>query len=250
MILSAYGISDYSPLQVSEYLRDLRLSHTLEGGFIRHLTYTMDGLCKEQPVWPIVVDRVRAIPKLRTKTARTVLFVCDCRAALATTNIKTNLWPEHRSPSLLQDIKNSLVEAHSSTEDWSLINNEPSTLDYVESATKPSFVNLLQTALYKVTPYTLRKEVQVLMISYLAGTASHTSLFKKLKTSLKLQPLAELLSLPKAKEIREAVLMMSNLSVEEVSKKTGISTFELLYLSKSNAKTASGLKGKSKSRSI
>lgn len=243
MILAAYGIPDYSILQVSECLRNLRLSHTLEGG-LKHMVYNVDGLCVQQPIWPIVIDKVKTIPKLRSKFDRTVLFVCDSRAALATTNINAALWPEHRSPSMVEDFKLALTVAHHKTEEWSLINNEPTTLDYVNSATKPSFVNLLQTALYKVTPYGLRKEVQQLMIAYLAGSASYTALNKKLKTSLKLQPLSDLLHLPKAKELREAVLMLSKSSVEDVAKKTGFATFELLYLSRSNAKTSSENKGK------
>ena len=141
-------------------------------------------------------------------------------------------------------LKTSLMIASKEKEGWSLINKEPSTLDYVNSATKPSLVNKLQTEVYKLTPYALRKEVQQLMIAYLAGTASYTAMHKKLKSSLKLQRLGELLHLPKAKELREAVLMLNTTSVEDVAKKTGFETFELLYLSRSNAKTLSESKSK------
>jgi hypothetical protein len=236
MILAAYGIPDYSTIQMSECLRDLRLSHTIEGGFIRHMVCTVDGLCKEQPVWPIVVDRVKAIPKLRTNKSHTVLFVCDSRAALATTNLDRILWPEQRSTNFGDDLKLALIKARRQTEDWTLVNNEPTTLDYVNSATTPSFVNKCQDAIYKITPYALRKEVQQLLIAYLAGTASYTALNKKLKTSLKLQTLSDLMHTPKAKELRDAVAMLSKTSVEEVAKKTGFQTFELLYLSRSDAK--------------
>ena len=243
MILAAYGILDYSPIQVSEFLRRLRMSHTLEGG-LRHLTHTLDGLCKEQPLWPIVVDKVKAIHKLRMKTERTILLVCDSRAALSTTNVRTELWPEHRGSDMVDALKAAMLATNKNSCEWELTNNEPSTLDYVNSATKPSFVNLLQTEIYKLTPYALRKEVQQVVIAYLAGTASYTSMHKKLKSSLKLQTLAGLMHLPKAKELREAVLMLGGASVEEVAKKTGYETFELLYLSKSNAKTLATAKVK------
>jgi hypothetical protein len=241
MILAAYGILDYSPIQVSEFLRRLRMSHTLEGG-IRHLTHTLDGLCKEQPLWPIVVDKVKAVTKLRTQTARTVLLVCDSRAALSTTNLCSELWPENRGPDMVEALKRSFIAANRNECTWSLTNDEPSTLDYVNSATKPSFVNGCQSALYRITPYALRKEVQQLMISYLAGSASYTAMHKKLASSLKLQDLSALLHLPKAKELREAVMMLRNYSVEEVAKQTGFETFELLYISKSSAKTSTGAK--------
>jgi hypothetical protein len=243
-ILAAYGILDYSPIQVSEFLRRLRMSHTVEGG-IRQ-SYTVDGLCKEQPVWPVIVDKVKAIPKVSCDRGHSVLFVCDSRAALSTTNLSISLWPDHRSPDTLAAFKTSLVIASKNAEGWDLISKEPSTLDYVNSATKPSLVNKLQTEVYKLTPYSLRKEVQQLMIAYLAGTASYSAMHKKLKSSLKLQRLAELLHLPKAKELREAVLMLGNSSVEEVAKKTGFETFELLYLSRSNSKTISESTTKSK----
>jgi hypothetical protein len=243
MILTAYGIPDYSTIQVSECLRDLRLSHTIEGG-LKHTVYTIDGLCKEQPVWPIVVDSVKAISRLRTKMSHTVLFVCDSRAALATSNLSAALWPEQRSPNFSADLKLALTTARNRTEGWSLVNNEPTTLDYVNSATTPSFVNKCQDAIYKITPYALRKEVQQLLIAYLAGTASYTALNKRLKTSLKLQTLSDLMHTPKAKELRDAVALLSKSSVEEVAKKTGFQTFELLYISRSNAKTTSEAKAK------
>jgi hypothetical protein len=235
MILSAFGIPDYSPLQVSELLKYLSMSHTLEGGYVRHLTCTVDGLCKEQPVWPIVVDRIKAIPRIRTTTDRQVLFVCDSRAALSQTNLGTELWPEHRGIETLRTLKKVLVQSNKS-KGWTLTTSEPTTLEYVESASKPSYLNLIQTLLYKLTPYALRKEVQHLVISYLAGTASYTALNKKLRSSLKLQDLSVLLNDPKAKELRAAVSLLSSMSVEEVAKTTGFQTFEILYISRSNDK--------------
>lgn len=237
MILDAFGIPDYSPLYVSDLLRALNMSHTLEGGFIRHLTCTVDGLCVEQPVWPIVVDRVRAIPKIRSQIDRQVLFVCDSKAALSNTNIKQDLWPSSRGSDVLRTFKDVLARANRSS-GWTIEVDEPTTLDFVKSATKPSYLNLIQTQLYKLTPYTLRKEVQQLVIAYLAGTAPYTAMHRKLKSSLKLQSLSELLHLPKAKELREAVLMLNSNPVEEVAKKTGFQPFELNYLSKSSAKTS------------
>jgi hypothetical protein len=242
-ILQAYGIIDCSPIQISEALRALNLSHTLEGG-TRRLTY--DGLCKEQPVWPVVVDHVRNIH--RVSGERLVLFVTDCRALLATTNLSTFLWPDNRGPSLQASIKSALVSAHRVNSDWSLVSKEPTTLEFVNSATKPSFLNLIQTQIYRVTPYALRKEVQQVIIAYLAGIESYTVMHRKLKSSLKLQTLYELLHLQKAKDLREAVLMGGD--VEEVAKSTGFAPFELRYIQASSTKTANEARaaGKAKGR--
>ena len=235
MILDAFGIPDYSPLQVSEFLRALNMSHTLEGGFLRHLTCTVDALCTEQPVWPVVIDRIKAIPRIRTTVDRQVLFVCDSLSALSTTNIGTDLWPENRGHDAVRKFKKVLIRA-SKSKGWELTTKELTTLEYVESASKPSYLNWIQSAIYKITPYALRKEVQQLVISYLAGGASYTALNKKLRSSLKLQDLHELLNQPKAKELREAVLMLSRLPVEEVAKVTGFEQFEILYVAKSSEK--------------
>ena len=238
MILCAFGIPDYSSLQISEILRDLNVSHTLEGG-LRHLTRQVYGSGIEQPAWPIVVDRVRAIPKIQTNIDRQILFICDCRAALLNTNTYRDLWPENRGSDIVVKFQNVLTRAVRAT-GWTLAISEPTTMEYVESATKPSYLNLAQSLLYKITPYSLRKEVQQLMVSYLAGIASYTALHKRLKSSLKLQALHELLSLPKAKELREAVLLLNMYSAEEVAKKTGFETFEILYLYSSSQKTMKG----------
>ncbi len=64
MILGAFGVIDASPIQVSEALRKLNMSHTFVGGFGRTTHATVDGLCAEQPVWPVIIDRVRNIPKV------------------------------------------------------------------------------------------------------------------------------------------------------------------------------------------
>src|SRR5690606_38027543 len=79
--------------------------------------------------------------------------------------------------------------------------------DYVNEATKPTLLNHIQTALYKITPHELKKEVQKMVISYLAGKESKTRLFDKLKSSYKLDTLRELMSDPQVAEYKEAVAL-------------------------------------------
>src|ERR1700676_5573028 len=117
MILSAFGLPDYSMVQVSEFLRLLCMSHSLEAP---HLSTVVDGLSVEQPVWPVVVSGVRSVPRLRTQIDRQVLFVCDCQSALATANLKRDLWPEHRGVDTLDKIKRVLVASAKCTGGWTL----------------------------------------------------------------------------------------------------------------------------------
>lgn len=239
MILSAFGLVDTSPHELSMVLRDLHMSHSLVGGRPRTLFRTVNGLCSQQPVWPIVIDGVKTIHKVQSKRSRLVYFVCDSRAALASTNVSQRMWPDHRSGTLTDAVVSSLMLAAqwgSTNTPWALKRKDLTIAEYVDIATKPSFLNDIQTALYKITPYGLRKEVQEQIIDYLAGHMAYTALNRKLKSSLKLETLQYLLSMDKAKAFRDAVLALRNSTIDEVAKAHGFETFELLYISSSYAK--------------
>lgn len=233
MILSAFGLVDCSPIQVSEILRSLRMSHSFVGGFGRTMRLTIDGMSVEQPVWPVVIDRVRAISKVQSDKDRFVYFVCDGRAALALSNVSQILWPEHRELSIDDAIKNALIVSNQLTQDWTLSVNEPSIDDYVNLAAKPSFLNGVQGLIYKITPYSKRKETQKSCIAYLAGGLNITVLKRQLKASLKLADILTLMDSDKAKNLREAVAALRSKPLEIVSKEYGVETFEILYVVKS-----------------
>lgn len=236
-ILGAYGVVDLAPLQVSDILRRLNMSHTFafrQG--VRYNTLSIDGLTKEQPVWPVITDSVRTMERMQLEEGRYVYFVVDSRAALSHTNITRVMWPEEREDrTITEAIKAVLVHSHKRNLHWEYLKKEPSLMDYVNYATKPSFLNNIQTQFYKINPYALRKEVQILCISYLAGYTSYTEMKRKLKSNLKFQALFELVDSTKAKELRAAVEMTKNKSVEQVAKETGFATFELLYIKNSGA---------------
>lgn len=235
MILGMFGVIDLSPIQVSDMLKRLKMSHTIEGG-VRHISYTIDGLCKEQPVWPVVIDRVKAIPKVRIQKDRMVYFVCDSRASLASTNGSQFLWPVASPHSMMLRVQDALQMAHKvglmNPIGWELHTSEPSISDYVNAASKPSFLNHIQTAVYKINPYALRKEVQALIILFLSGKIPASKLRAKLKSSFKFDDLTRLMNDPNVPKIREAceLHLKRGLSIEAVEKQTGVATFELLYL--------------------
>lgn len=238
MILAAYGLVDASPHQLSTVLQSLKMSHSLVGGSKRTLHMTVNGLCKEQPVWPIVVDRVRSVPKVRVDMDRAVYFVCDARAALSTSNTSQVLWPEHRGlMDITAAVKQALIAANSLTHDWQFVVNEPTIEDYVNIATKPSFFNHVQSAMYRITPYNLRKEVNLMCVAYLAGSVSVTALKRKLKSSHKLEQLLGLMDSQKARDLRDAVAQARRENVEIVARDTGFEQFEILYVLRSFEKS-------------
>lgn len=234
MILSAYGLVDVSPHELSTVLQNLRMSHTLVRGVGRTLYMTVDGMCKEQPVWPVVIDRMKAINKTPANRDRMVYFVCDARAALSTSNVSQALWPEYRGlMDITTSVKQALMAANSLTHDWQFVCNEPTIEDYVNIATKPSFFNHVQSAMYKITPYNLRKEVNTMCVAYLAGSVSVTVLKRKLKSSHKLEVLLGLMDSQKARDLRDAVHQARSNTVESVAKSTGFESFEILYVLRS-----------------
>lgn len=238
--LAAFGVVDHAPLELSDVLKSLNMSHTYvwRDGF-RINSMDIDGGRKEQPVWPVIVQNVKTLDKVGSG-GRFVYFVTDSRAALSHTNINAALWPENRKDHHFNDcMRWVLIHSHKKNEEWVLQKNEPTLMDYVNSATKPSQLNNLQSLFYKINPYALRKEIQILCISYLAGYTSHKLMREKLKSSLKFADLLELMESPKTKALRDAVARVRTEPIEKVVKETGAASFELMYLIKSGTQNKS-----------
>jgi hypothetical protein len=191
----------------------------------------------EQPAWPVVIDRVSAIKRVATPRQRLIYLITDSRAALSVTNASHAMWPENReSLSFDKMLRLVLQSTTSRGEPFAFKKVEPSIADYVNAATKPSFLNHIQTAIYKIVPYALQKEVRVLSIAYLAGAVNQTVLRRKLRSNFKLEELADLMLSDKAKSLRDAVALLKNMPVDQVAKKTSFETFEINYVANSYAR--------------
>lgn len=233
MIKAGYGLVDCSPIEASEILRRFHLSHSVVGGFIRTMAVTIDGLSVAQPAWPVVIDKLKTIPKIKTKRSPLIYFVCDARTALGQSNLSQMLWPERRTKSLEDSMKDALIQSLAGDSHWSLTLNEPSLSDYVLIASKPAFLNLIQGAVYRITPYQKRKEVQRLCIQYLAGMVPLAKVKTVLKSSLKFNDLLSMMDSDKALNLREAIKATNSKPVEQVCKEFGVEQFEVMYVIKS-----------------
>jgi hypothetical protein len=233
MIKNSFGLVDCSPVEASEILKRLNLSHSVVGGFIRTMAYTYEANVAEQPAWPVVIDKLKTIPKIRTKKSPLIYFVCDARDVLAQSNMSQQLWPERRSKSLDLAIADALVDSMNLEKPWHLTINEPSLSDYVLLASKPAFLNLIQGSIYRITPYPKRKEVQRLCIQYLAGNVPLAKVKTLLKSSLKFNDLLSMMDSDKALNLREAIRATSSRPVEQVCKDFGVEQFEVMYVIKS-----------------
>lgn len=231
MVLQAYGLVDCAPIQISLTLKRLHMSHTVLGWKSQQLE--VDGLTREQPVWPVVIDGIKNVNRVQTPHDRCVYFVCDGRAALNYANLSRALWPENRPHALVESIKQSLIQATTNPIDWKLEVNEPNIVEYVKVAVKPSFINHIQAIVQKITPYAKSKETRLVCIAYLAGGVGIQALRRYLKSSLKFSDLLVLMDSDAALNMRNAVAALKTKSIETVTEEFGVESFELMYIVKS-----------------
>jgi hypothetical protein len=95
---------------------------------------------------------------------------------------------------------------------------------------KPSLLNFIQTEMYKINPYALRKQTQAMILQFFNSQVATTTMIRFLQRSLKQDTLIPLIY--QGVPLREAVARLKNETIEDVAKTSGYSTFELLYLSK------------------
>jgi hypothetical protein len=227
MIIAAFGVINVSPWELSTTLSNLNISHTITSN---HKAIDVDGLSAEQPAWPVILP-LEDVAKFKATRNPTILFVTGSRSALAETNLNNCLW-EHGDNihTLDQTLRMILRAAHMHPTDWTYRRNALAIQDYVQIASKPSFLTLIQTAIYKINPYATRKEVQNLCIAYLTGRVTKTKLRQTLKSNWKFETLLGIMESDKASELKSAIERCTVLSdAEQVAKETGFAQFEITY---------------------
>jgi hypothetical protein len=228
-IVSGWAVAGFTPLQLSEAFTNLGISHCIVSRIGNTLSLRREyvgNICADQYVWPVIVNTVAAAKKLVPDRELEELFVCDSYPALANTNLRTfnstadlrfALWGSTFPPKL--------------DETWSLSIDEPDIQDYVAQASRPSILNEIQTALYKITPYSDRKVVQEKIIHYLGGKLSFRVVNQLLRTSPKLEKLKQLIATPEVAELRYAIKRVTAGEDQEVvADEMGIEIFDISYI--------------------
>ena len=205
-----YGTHEYSVVEISYALSALRVSHDVE--FKSHSAHV--DRRKTQPKNVVVTDNPKGFKK------GCVNFITAPGAALDLTN-----WPRLRGP-IREALKKALIAQVSVVPSTKIL----SYIDYVNLVAKPSVLNLIQTEVYKINPYALRKQTHQIVLDYLNSRISKRNLKDMLSKNLKHEALLPLLL--SADSLRSAVAMVGKKTVEEIEAETGHPTFELLYLSK------------------
>lgn len=207
-----WATSIYSPMEISEALRKLKVSHVLSTGR-RELVFDSK---RKQP------SPVRIASDLNDVSLTSINFIVASIAELNLTNYK--MLPRIE---LTEALKTALQDKSTIKPKVRVL----SPIDYVEQVARPSLLNKVQTEIYKIQPYALRKQTNAIVLSYLNSKISKKKLRKLLADNLKHEALLPLLL--SADSLRDAVAEVAKgQAVEQVAEASGHPTFELLYLSK------------------
>lgn len=200
-----WGSPVKSAWEISDELTQLRVSHTIRMG----LKFSAVQLKSAQPRPVHVTDVFQFKPGVN--------FIVGSYAALAQTNIP-----------VMKDVKDALQNPIK----VQLQTTSMSALDYVRAVAKPSVLNRIQTLVYKIQPYSLRKEVQAKIIQYFTGQISISKMANFLKRSYKTTPIYELLE--SGDNLRKAIEqhMKYGKTAEELEVEFGVPAFEIRYLTK------------------
>lgn len=230
-----YGIYHKSLYEICQTLSQLHVNYCLYGEKFNQ--YRQIKVKEKQSLSIYLVESLARAKKLH-ELEPGLMIVLDSISALKRSNVNKLLYPGLK---LKQAIKRAIAECKDKKKQNKQIELkvEPLRLgEVLKVATTYSFLNGIQTALYKITPYSLRKETQTKIISYFYGDTSYTDLMLHLDSSSKLDKLAALCKDKQAKALREACLeARSNpAKIDRIAKASGFASFELLYIIKSHQK--------------
>lgn len=213
-----WATSNHSLWDISQALRRLRVTHTVDP-IARH---TPRKLIRPSKTQKTMVHLSTRVDGWQTDA---VNFVSASVAELANTNFL---------PFAVADLDDAVRHALRSPDGIVPSVQSWDAVRYVEAIARPSVLNVIQTEVYKIQPYALRKEVQALVLNFFNGRISVRDAMRKLDMSMKTEKLKPVFKT--ALPLREAVAMMKHMEPEKVEEATGFSAFELLYLTKAKAR--------------
>lgn len=212
------GISYASPLAVSALLRQMGLTHTYLGE-------------------PVNLERLpeTSIHIVKNhfcigKEGVYLYFTCDEELS------ETNIPRAKPSPITTQWIQTLFDYANDNPmTGWRYQRTKKTMMQYVEVATKPSYLNKVQEAIYKINPYNLRKEAQAKILRHIAGHISDAEILTYIRSSPRFAVLESLIAQPEKMSLRSALKSYKAGERDEtlLAKRWGVETFEILYLANS-----------------
>lgn len=210
-----WGVVNHSPWELSDALRRLRVTHTLDpidkGAKTKRI-----NLKRSQPLPVHVTTR---LDKLRVGA---VNFIVTSHSQLSGTNIP----PLYRvRETLEEDLKAALTSARLVSLEMVAV----SVVDYINMVAKPSLLNKIETQILSITPYALRKEAKVMVLDFFNGRASDRALSQFMSRSLRLEQLKSIVL--QGKNLRAAVARKkAGGDAELIGAEMGVPAFDIMYL--------------------
>lgn len=210
--------SKYSPLDIHHSLVGLNVSHSLvmASGTRNH------HISKVQPKWVYVVGGM--IQKRNAVLPNSVTFMVLPHSQLTYTNVP-------RFPRM--DLEDALREMMLNPQPCVPRMEEPTIIQYVNMIAKPSPLNLIQTIVLSISPYDLRKKVNAMILDYFNSKVKYKAVVAALKDNYKTSDLVPILK-KDGERMRLAVARSVKEDVKLVSAETGVATFDLNYLRRSD----------------
>lgn len=231
-----YGIYHKSLYEVCQTLSQINRSYDIYGEKFNEYKHIKSSKKQSIPIYAVQsLKRAQKLSKLKPG----LMIICDSYPALKKSNVSKLLYPGFKLKQAIYKAINECKERKRLDKKIAL-KVEPLRLkEVLKTATTYSFLNGIQTALYKITPYSLRKQSQIAIISYFYGDLPYNKLILHLESSAKLKTLLDLCKDKQAKALREACIEARHNpnKLEKIAKASGFASFEIVYIIKSHKKT-------------
>jgi len=178
---------------------------------------SLDSLNRLEPVVPTLV--LSSFPKSLVECVEGCIENLDTDPSNLEERIRYALWEALKPGEVRVRFKKKLPHEH------------------IESVSPPSFLDKYQTIQCKINPYSLRQQAHKMAVGYIAGSVAKREAERLFNSSLKFNPMKELVMGPEGAKLRDAIAQVSSgMPIEDVTESTGIDQFEITYMMKSYKK--------------
>lgn len=213
-----WATGKHSLWDISTVLRSLNVTHTIAPE-ARHLPCRVIKMGFPQPIAVHLAQRVDGY------RLNAVNFISASVAELSDTNFMAFPHP---------DLEQALKKMLRSSEAVTPMIRKRTAADYVKELAQPSILQNVQSEVYRIQPYALQKETKALVLDFFNSRISVRDTMHQLEKSMKTERLKELFKA--AMPLRLAVAQLKFKPVEVVAAETGVSAFDLRYLTRSKSK--------------
>lgn len=231
--LRVFNFPQIKPYSISNVLKSLTVDHYMVSRNRTHINRVHVAGTPDQPANVIVLSVFEILDRLDPLTnLPTIVLTCFPESLVNAIDgsIESFNTPVHGLNNAIRWCLYEGLNPPSAT--LSVQRKSPS--EHIEHVSPPSFLDRYQTAQCRITPYSLRSAIHKSVIGYLFGAVSQREIRRVMSTSLKFDPIKELIFGESGKNIRAAVAeVKSGKELEEVATRLNLDTFEITFITHS-----------------